>query len=142
CPALRGLVVIGPDAVLDAALARHGLPRLGGRIPAPGSSALVRLCVESAFGPMDVAELHALLCADPGPVPRPIAWRLAAALNRFPGRGSAEWRDALTGGLEAMDRDVREVVAARITALLDPIVERTAALPVDRLAARMRALTD
>src|SRR5258708_2121423 len=44
CPDLRGLVVSGPDAVLAAALARHGLPRLGARVPAPGTAVLVRLC--------------------------------------------------------------------------------------------------
>ena len=142
CPELRGLVVIGPDAVLDAALVRHGLPRLGTRVPAPGTAALVRLCVESAFRPMDAADLHALLCMDPGPVPRHIAWRLAAALERFPARGSAEWQAALASGLEATDVDARGALTARLAALLDPIADRTAALPIDRLAARMRVLAD
>lgn len=142
CPALHGLVVIGPDAVLDAALVRHGLPRIGARVPAPGSAALVRLCVETAFHPMDAADLQALVCLDPGPVPRPIAWRLAAALERFPGRGSSEWRDALASGLAATDEATRGAVAARLAALLEPIVERTADLPVERLAARMRALVE
>ncbi len=142
CSDLRGVVVIGPDAVLDAALTRHGLPRLGAPVPAPGTTALVRLCVESAFRPMDAADLHALLCLDPGPVPRRIARRLAAALGRFPGRGSAEWRDALAGALAATPEAYRDAVAARLAALLEPIAGRTDALPLDRLAARMRALTD
>lgn len=141
-PDLQGVVVVGPDAVLDAALVRHGLPRLGARIPAPASIALVRLCIESAFQPMDAADLHALLCLDPGPVPRPIAWRLAAVLERFPGRRSAAWRDALESGLAAIDEGGREAVAARLIALLDPIAERTAALSIEQLALRMRALAD
>ena len=142
CPDLRELVVIGADAVLDAALARHGLPRTGARVPAPGTAALVRLCVEAAFQPMDAADLHALLCADPGPVPRPVARRLAAVLARFPGRGSAAWRDALAGGLGAIHEEARGAVARRLAALLDPIAERTAELPLGRLAERMRALAD
>jgi hypothetical protein len=142
CPELPGVVVIGPDGVLDAALARHGLPRVGARIPAPGTAALPRLCIEAAFQPMDAAALHALLCVDPGPVPRRIAWRLAGALSRFPGRGSAEWQGALAGGLAASDEDSRAAVAARLAALLEPAAERTQALSSDQLAARMRALAD
>lgn len=142
CPDLTGLVVIGPDAVLDGALARHGVPRLGARVPAPGTAALVRLCVESAFQPMDGADLHGLLCLDPGPVPRSIAVRLAAALGGFPGRGSDEWRDGLARGLEAIDAHTRGAVAARLAALLEPVVEAAAALPIEQLAARMRVLAD
>src|SRR5690606_21911016 len=43
CERLDDIVVIGGDAVLDAACVRHGLPRLGAPLGAPGSSALVRL---------------------------------------------------------------------------------------------------
>jgi len=137
---LRDVVVIGADAVLDAALVRHGLSRLGAELPSPASCALVRLCIESAFHPMSAADLHALLCADPGPVPRRIAWWLVAALRRFPGRDSAAWRAGLTTGLDAIGDDKRQLVTTRIAALLDPIAERTSALTIDQLASRMSVL--
>jgi RecB family exonuclease len=154
---LQGVVIVGPDAILDNALVRHGLPRVGAEVEAAGSSALVRLCIEAAFQPMDAADLHALLCADPGPVPRTIARRLTSALGRLPGRGSSPWREALAAGLDAIanpdegdnNEDIaragearRRAVEARLAALLDPITERTAPLSIHALTSRLGVLVD
>lgn len=141
-PSLAGVVLIAPEDTVDAALARHGLPRSGAEVPRPGSAALVRLCVEAAFQPMDAADLHALVCADPGPVPRRIAWRLVAALRRFPGRGSTEWRDALAAGLASIEEHRRTSVADRLAALLAPVVDPALPLAVVELRKRMGVLVD
>ncbi len=137
---LDGIVVVGPDALLDAALARHGMPRLGGDAPTSACEALVRLCIESAFQPMDAAALHALICADPGPVPRRVAWRLVLALRRYPGRGSSQWREGLATGLAAIEEDKRSAVEARLVALLDPVVPFATSLTLAQLRSRMTAL--
>lgn len=135
------VVVVGADAVLDGALARLGLPRVGAEASAPGSTGLVRLVLETAFHPMDPADLHALLCADPGPVPRRIGRRLARALSSLPGRGSTGWREALADGLGKLEEERRAGVAARLAALLDAVVARDAPLPLAQLIARLGALT-
>lgn len=133
-------LVIGPDAVLDAALARHGVPRVGADVPTPGSAALLRACIETAFYPTDVADLHALICADPGPVPRNVAWGLAGALRKFAGRGSDPWRDALAAQIAVLDADARDAVAARLAGLLDPLAPRDGAIAMVSLKARMDTL--
>lgn len=140
-PDLDDVVIIGADSILDEAMVRFGLPRLGSERPAPSSSAIVRLVVESAFTPMDPSDLHALLCMDPGPIPRSIAWRLAGALDQFPSRGAESWIEALAQGIESIDDARRPRVKERLRALLDPVVGRDASLCVDDLATRMRAVT-
>lgn len=140
CSSLEGLVIVGADAVLDAALARHGMPRLGRPRGVAGSAALVRLVVETAFRPMDPDDLHALLCMDPGPVHPRLKRRLVRALGRFPARGSAEWTKALAEGLANVEDERREGVAARFAALVDPVVPRDAELAIDQLLTRLRSL--
>jgi len=117
---LDGVVLVGPDAILDDALGRHGLPRVGADRAPPASSAFVRLVVETAFAPMDPADLHGLLCAEPGPVPRGIARLLASALRALPGRGSPAWREALARGISEVEESRRSSVAERLSALLVP----------------------
>jgi ATP-dependent helicase/nuclease subunit B len=138
--ALERVVVVGGDEVLDAALVRHGLPRVGGEIAAPASVAIVRLVLEAAFTPMDPADLHALLCLDPGPVPRGVRWRLVNALCRFPGRGSSEWREALATGLAEVEVERREAVGRRLETLLVPAAPRDGALAVPEIARRLQAV--
>jgi len=54
------------------------------------------LVMEAAFRPMDMGDLHSLLAADPGPVPKITALKLMAALGSSPGRaapnGRRTWR--------------------------------------------------
>lgn len=133
-------LIIGADAVLDAALARQGMPRTGADAPTPASAALLRACIESAFHPTDAADLHALITADPGPVPRNIAWGLAGALRRFAGRGSDEWRDALAGQLAVLEPVGRESVAARLKSLLEPLAPREGVIAMPVLEARIKTL--
>ncbi len=138
---LNGLVIIGPDALLDAALVRHGLPSIGADVPTPASASAVRLCVEAAFRPMGSPDLHALLCLDPGPIPRATAWGLLRALDTFPSRDSKGWRDAYESGLALIENeDARAGVAARISALVNPVASRDGRITVDQLAERMRVL--
>src|SRR5262249_14508973 len=95
CNSLEDVVVVGGDAILDAALIQHGLPRLGATRGRSSSSALVRLVVETAFTPMDPVDLHALITADPGPVHARLKRKLVRALSSFPARGSAAWNAAI-----------------------------------------------
>jgi ATP-dependent helicase/nuclease subunit B len=134
---LEGVVVVGADEVLDAALARCGVPRVGGERAMPASAALVPLAMEAAFAPMDPRHLHALLCLDPGPVPRRVARRLVSALARFPGRGSAEWRAAMAEGLAACEEERRAGIAARLEGLLVPAARRDGAIAVVEIARRL-----
>jgi hypothetical protein len=138
---LDGAVVVGADAILGDALARHGLPRLACAVPQQASAALVRLVVETAFAPMEPALLHALLCADPGPVPRSVAGGLAFALGQLPGRGSVPWGEALADGLAKIDEPRRGQITPRLNALLDPVAERAGDLPFAQLHSRMRVLS-
>ena len=134
------VLVVGPDHVLDSALGRHGVPRLGAQIPPPASTGLLRACIEAAFHPMDAADLHALICADPGPVPRNVAWGLAGALRQFAGRGSTAWREAMSTQLGIVDPERRDEVAFRLACILEPIAPHDGALGVADLEKRVGAL--
>lgn len=138
---LDGVVVIGGDDILDAAFARHGLPRLGATGDAPASTTLVRLALEAAFEPMEPADLHALLCLDPGPVPRRVARRLVDALRSLPSRRSQQWRDALADGLARCDDAWRDDVQARLELLLPAVAHRDARVEVGPLDARLAAIS-
>ena len=139
-PSLDGVLVVGGDEILDAALARHGLPRLGAATPPPASASLVRLVIEAAFEPMEATDLHALLCLDPGPVPRRVASRLIGALQDLPSRRSAEWREALADGLACCDDSWRSEVAARLDALLSPAAGRTDAIATAEIGRRLQVV--
>jgi ATP-dependent helicase/nuclease subunit B len=137
---LDEVVIIGADGVLDRALARHGLPRAGEDDAAPASSRLLTLVIEAAFEPMEVGDLHALLAADPGPIPRGAAGPLMRALQRFPGRRSPEWSAQLKAALDGMDEPRRTEVARRVTELLMPVCGREEKLPVADLRRRLDTL--
>jgi hypothetical protein len=140
-PTLESVLVVGGDATLDAALARHGLPRLGAPGPAPASAALVRLCLETAFEPMEPADLHALLCLDPGPVPRRVAGPLVTALARMPSRRSDLWQQGLAEGLARFDDETaRAAVAARLAMLLAPAARREQAVATSAIDQRLDTL--
>lgn len=139
-PRLDDVVLIGADAILNAELLRHGLPGVGCDRGPSSSSSLLRLALECAFLPTDPAHLHALLCADPGPIPRAIARRLVFALNTFPGRGSDAWKNALREGLESIEPERRPRVAERVSALLVPVAPRDGAISATQIEARLRSL--
>jgi hypothetical protein len=139
-PTLDGVLVVGGDEVLDAALGRHGVPRLGAAVPAPASVSLVRLVIEAAFEPMEPTDLHALLCLDPGPIPRRVAFRLIGALGEFPGRRSSAWREALAEGLARCDDEWRADVQARLEALLQPAAPRDGTIAAAEIARRLEII--
>lgn len=91
---LDGVVIVGADTVLEQALARHGLPRVGAGASTPASARLLPLIVEAAFHPMEMGHLHALLVAEPSPIPRKAAHLLVIALQQTPSRKSAAWNKA------------------------------------------------
>jgi ATP-dependent helicase/nuclease subunit B len=136
-PSLHGVLVVGCDDVLDGALARLGLPRLGAPSRPSGSLALLRLVVEAAFEPMEPGDLHALLCLDPGPIPRGIAARLAGALGKLPGRRSALWRSATEEGLAQIDEGRRDALRLRLAALLLPAAARGGAVDTAEIRRRL-----
>jgi RecB family exonuclease len=136
----KDVVIIGADDVLNAALARHGVPRLGGATQPPASASLLRLVIEAAFEPMEPAELHGLLCMTPGPIPRRVATRLVRALGELPGRGSPAWADAWKDGLAGCDDDWRAAATARVTTLLTPAAARDGQLAVAELDRRLDVL--
>lgn len=137
---LDRVVVIGADPVLDQAFGRHGLPRLGVHADPPASNGLLGLVVAAAFHPMHMAELHALLAADPGPIPRGIAVRMLDAVRQIPGRRTEAWRDALARGLEQIDEDRRDEIERRVRTLLMPATAHDRPLPVSALRERLELL--
>lgn len=140
CDSLDGTVIIGADEVLDQALARHGLPRVGAHAGPPASSRVLSLVLEAAFHPMDMGDLHALLAADPGPIPRHLAAKLIDAICQCPGRRTAEWSEALARGLSHTDAEDREDVERRVTELLLPVCGREERLAVSALRRRLDVL--
>ena len=140
CDSLEGVVIIGADAVLEGALVRHGLPRSGTNIAPTASSRLLPLVLEAAFHPMDIDDLHALVAMEPGPIPRSMAAGLISALQRVPGRRTADWKEALARGLEYTEEARRAGVERRISDLLMPVCARTEALPVSAVRERLDAL--
>jgi hypothetical protein len=137
---LDGVVLIGADSVLDSALARNGLPRVGAHAGSPASSRLLSLVLEAAFHPMEMGDLHALLVASPGPVPRAVAAKLMTAIRQLPGRQTAAWQEALAAGLAHIDEERREDVEKRLADLLSPVCGRAEKLSVQALGGRMKVL--
>lgn len=138
---LQGVVVIGGDSMLDEALVRHGLPRLGLPTSRPASHELVQLVLETAFSPMDPQSLHALICMEPGPIPRVVARRLVRALRSTPGRTGPEWVRERQKGLSHLHEDRRESTSKRMDALLMPIAAQGEGLTQAQLEARLHNLT-
>ncbi len=139
---LEGVVVVGGDSMLDEALARHGLPRLGLAAALPASHALVGQVLETAWQPMDPQSLHALLCMDPGIVPRFVAGRLIRALSSMPGRSGPDWKDAIASVLDTTpDDQSRAKLAKRIDDLLMPVISLGESLESSQLKARLDALS-
>ncbi len=89
---------------------------------------------------MEMDDLHALLVADPGPIPRPVARNLIHAIRQSPGRRTSWWREALVEGLSHLDEENREETEKRVTDLLMPVCPRNEHLAVPVLAKRLGAL--
>lgn len=140
-PETRTLIV-GADAVLDQALARHGLPTVGGAGDPSDNAVLQLLPLVVAMGakPQDPERVVELLTLPTSPVPRRIARRLVRALQSWPAVGSPDWDRALTEGLEEIaDVEDRAAAAERLSALFAGTVTSTV-FPVTELFTRTQAL--
>ena len=91
----EGLVfVLGKDtALLDHALSKAGLPRLGLSAPSPHRALLqiLPLAFALAWNPPDPNRLLDFLLLPIGPLPRRVANRLAKIVAESPGVGGDEW---------------------------------------------------
>ena len=90
-------VLDAPSGVLDAALARRGLPRFGYSRPSPARAALqvLRLALATRWAPFDPFSLLELLLLPGGPIPGEVARVLTRRLAETPGRGGPGWTSAL-----------------------------------------------
>jgi ATP-dependent helicase/nuclease subunit B len=112
----EGIVfVLGKDtALLDHALARAGLPRLGASAPSPHRALLqvLPLAYALAWNPPDPNRLLDFLLLPIGPLPRRVANRLARAIAEEPGVAGPKWLDAWADIekqlAEAEDEDTRK----------------------------------
>ncbi len=99
---IEDTVIISADAVLDTALARHGLPTLG---VAAGASAsvlqLVPLCLAMGWAPIDPRFAVEMLCTHPNPLSPGLRHRLLKALDDWPAVGSPTWLQATEDATEA-----------------------------------------
>jgi len=92
--AIDNTVFVGPDAILDEALAEFGLPTLGAR-PAHDVSALAALLpvtLQLAWGPLDPQLALDWLTLPDKPLETTLAARLAETLGVWPAVGNPAWR--------------------------------------------------
>ncbi len=136
-------LIITPDEVLDAALARFGVPTVGAALPASENVLLQLLPLVLALGykPPDPQRALELLTLPQTPFPRRLARGLVAALNEVPAVESEAWDQAITEGLSAIDDEGRrQRVEARVQTFLVPRVERGSRYPTAEVTARAQAL--
>ncbi len=122
----------GDTELLDHGLALAGQPRAGRsrRSPHRGTLQLLLLGFKIAWQPFDAHALMELLMFAHSPVGRRAAWRLAAALEAAPGRGSDEWLQAWVDieagevAASANDKDLAQVSVrlARWRAWAEPVI--------------------
>lgn len=119
-----GIVIIGSDAILDAALHRHGLPTTGGSATHRNSlSQILPLVLAMGWNPPDPERAVELLSLPMTPIPRGVGAKLIKALQEWPAVGNAGWNKALASGLEYYDGDRRTRIAERLQVLLTPAVD-------------------
>jgi hypothetical protein len=107
----EGMVVVAgrSTGLLDAALRRRHLPRLGVSALSPlrGLIQMLPLALATRWQPFDAVRMLELLQMPHSPVPHEVRTRLASMLPSCPGRGSAEWRNAIDEGLAAREARLR-----------------------------------
>jgi len=140
---LSGTVVVGADALLDAALHRYGLPTTGATAAVAGNAVLQVLPLVLACGwdPPDPRRVLELLMLPVGPVPRGLGNRLAAALHKWPAVGSDAWQEAMAKGLDSVEEDARRArLAQRMAIIFTPAAGATRLYPADEVASRLAML--
>lgn len=120
----------GDTQLLDLGLCGLGQPRAGRsrRSPHRGSLQLLLLGFKVAWTPFDAHALMELLLFPRSPIAPRASWRLSAALEEAPGRGSSVWQDAwsaiavaeLAPDQDGKDRARAEARVARWRAWADP----------------------
>jgi len=107
----EGMVIVTgrPTGLLDAVLRRRHLPRLGisAFSPLRGLIQALPLALATRWQPFDAVRMLELLQMRHSPVPQEIRSRLIGVLPDCPGRGGAEWRNAIDEGLAARERRLR-----------------------------------
>ncbi len=138
-----GVVFIGTDPILDAALSRHGLPTTG----APGSAhsngllQALPLMLSMAWKPADPQRAVELLMLPRSPVPRPVARALARALHQWPAVGSEAWNKAMAESLDKIeDPDRRANLGKRLDAIFNPFLARSMPYPAEEISKRVSVL--
>jgi hypothetical protein len=139
----RDTVFVGGDPILDAALHRHGLPRLG--LTSPASSIILveilPLVIAMGWSPPDPERALELLTLPEGPVPHKIARRLVDALREWPAVGNDVWQAKLKEGLDETEEDRRDTVTQRLEVLFKPSVkEGSTFYPRKELESRVKWL--
>ena len=84
-------------SVLDKALSRHGLPRLGRSEPSRWREMqqILPLMLANAWKPVDVRRLVELLSLTTSPFPNLVCQSLLAAIAKEPGVGGQAWQNAI-----------------------------------------------
>lgn len=94
-----------PTAMLDAALRRRHLPRLGISLTSPlrGILQALPLGLATRWAPFDARRMLEFLQLPRCPVPREVRRALIDCLPETPGRGGVAWREAIANGLRERD---------------------------------------
>ncbi|MDC3959013.1 PD-(D/E)XK nuclease family protein [Polyangium jinanense] len=135
-PGLGQTLFIGPDGILDEALAEFGLPTLGASSAhdAGALAALLPLTLQLAWGPVDPQLALDWLTLPDHPLDRTVAARLAATLEVWPAVGNPLWRavsNEVPGG---------ESFRAILDTVFVPIADRHAQIRVHDLLPRVELL--
>ncbi|MEB3204631.1 MAG: PD-(D/E)XK nuclease family protein [Candidatus Sericytochromatia bacterium] len=133
---LEGTVIISPDALLDSALGRHGLPTTGGTADARASvlPSILPLVIELGWGPQDPQVALDLLTLAKSPVPGKLRGDLARKLHDAPAVDSDLWRTTVSTILPTLDPKVQ----GRFNAIFRVDAQRGGRYPMQALLERVR----
>jgi ATP-dependent helicase/nuclease subunit B len=138
-----GVLIVGGDAVLDAALHRYGLPTTGGVNTTQDDTLLqvLPLVLAAGWAPPDPQRVLELLTLPRNPVPRGLARLLDRALHGCPAVGSETWNTAMQEGLAKIeDKEERARVAERMRVLFASPVPHKGKYPAAEVARRIAML--
>lgn len=140
---LEKTVVVSPDALLDDALARFGLPAVGAssRLNDNALLQILPLTLSLAWSPPDPQRALELLSLPVSPVPKGLADRLVRSLHDYPAVNSPLWKSHVARWLEAIeDEEARARLQERLGVLFgDGVAEER--YPVDEIRKRCTLLS-